>query len=155
MQLAAALISITMGTVSLTSQRLMCTDTCSGWICNICTARTNNGNFRKRDDQQTSRMSLPERKAVMARVQGACSRARASWGCSTPVIWRVKRKGISSGMGNTCTAVPKEYLHKHHAPITAVFHMSPQSLHILSSMTRQAMLCFLCCKHSMMRYLSQ
>ncbi len=67
----------------------------------------------------TSRMSLPERSAVMTRVQGGCSRARASWGCRAPLIWRVRRKGISSGIGNTCTAVPKEYLHHHQLDIVS------------------------------------
>ena len=36
--------------------------------------------MRGEDGLQTSKMSLPERSAVMARVQGVCRRARASWG---------------------------------------------------------------------------
>ena len=60
---------------------------------------------------QTSRMPAPALSAAMPSAQGVRSSMQASCGCRTPRICLVSRNGISSGMGSTCTPVPKEYLY--------------------------------------------
>lgn len=83
----------------------------------------------------TSSMSLPALRAERAAAHGSCNTALTSCGSTAPAICLVRRKGISSGTGSTCVAVPKEYLHA--AALTTSYmqsgmHMQNIALYVLS-----------------------